>query len=289
MLPQLPKFKPLSVAFRPGSAFNAIRRRLIKQTLLSSASIKITNTANGQRIDRVGGGAAVTALSLGFLVTHTGANVTVAAGKVLGQSWSGASGSDFKPSDWTTESNFVGGTLSASATEAWLKIELSETDTTSEGNLLTEDIDISGGAGGRGGGGGGGGAAGGATATTYPDTAQSGQDGDLGGAGGVGGYVRLDSDNSIVSTSGGYGGEGAVGGAGGAGADGTSVTFTRPTKSVMQVRHYTISGLSIHTTKGSPSETASWVKLATISGTSVVQHHIGTLRLTPAVVTFLAP
>lgn len=289
MLPFIPAYDPFKVSARAGAVWNAMRARLLAQTLISSATIKVSNTDRGQRLDKVGGGGASAALDLGFAVTHTGAAVEVAAGKVLTQSWSGATGADFKPSDWTTETNFTGTTLSSSATAVWLQVQFSESDTTSEGNLGTESIDISGGAGGRGGGGGGGGASNGDTATLYVTSGMTGGDGIDGGAGGAGGGVFEIADNDPAAATGGYGSDGGVGGAGGDGGDGTSVTFTRKTKAVVKVRHYAISSVSAHTTKGTPSPTSAWVNLATISGTAVVQHHIGTLRLTPATLTFIEP
>jgi hypothetical protein len=289
MLPPLPWFDPQSVGARFGSYYNQIRRRLLKQTLKSSPTVMITETDRGQVIDRIGVGGTTSPLSLGFAVTHTGSDVEVAAGKVLSQAWSGATGADFRPSNWVVESNYAGTTLSGAATAVWLQVQFTESDTTSEGNLGTEVLDISGGAGGRGGGGGGGGASNGTVATEYPTFGIIGDDGIDGGAGGAGGVVRLIADDSLVATTGGYGADGGDGGAGGAGGDGTSATFTRKTKGVVTVRHYTLSSISAHTSKGTPSPTSLWVKLATITGTDVVQHHIGPLRLTPAVLTFVVP
>lgn len=287
MLPDIPRHDPAKAGARLGAVFNAIRARLLAQTLISSATVKVSNTDRGQRLDKVGGGGASTALHLGFAVAHTGVAVEVAAGKVLTQSWSGASGSDFRPSNWTTETNFTGSTLSASATAVWLQVQFTESDTESVGNLGTESVDISGGAGGRGGGGGGGGAANGDTATQYVTGGATGEDGIDGGAGGAGGGVFEISDDSPSTATGGYGANGGTGGAGGAGGDGTSATWTRKTKAVVQVRHYTISSISAHTTKGTASPSSTWIKLATISSGAVTQHHIGTIRLTPATLTFV--
>jgi hypothetical protein len=287
MLPDIPRHDPAKAGARLGAVFNAIRARLIAQTLISSATIKVSNTDRGQRLDKVGGGGASAALDLGFAVTHTGVAVEAAAGKVLTQSWSGATGADFKPSDWTTETNFTGTTLSSSAAAVWLQIQFTESETESEGSLGTEDVDISGGAGGRGGGGGGGGPANGDTATQYVTAGATGQDGIDGGAGGAGGGVFEISDDSPSTATGGYGADGGTGGAGGAGGDGTTASWTRKTKAVVQVRHYTISSVSAHTTKGTSSPTSAWIKLATITSGTVTQHHIGTIRLTPATLTFI--
>jgi hypothetical protein len=287
MLPPLPKFDQNRVWAVFGSYLNQIRSRIYRQTLISSPTIKVSETDRGQQLDRVGGAGSASALPLGFGVTHTGASVVVAAGRVLTPSWSGATGNDFKPSNWTTETNFSGTTLSSSATTVWLQVQFTESDTESEGLLGTVTYDLSGGAGGRGGGGAGGGAANADPSIHYVTGGAGGADGDAGGAGGAGGGVFKISDDTVVATTGGYGGDGGDGGNGGDGADGTSATFTRHTKAVAQVRHYTISGISAHTTKGTASETAAWIKLATITGTSVVQHHIGSLKLTPAVVCYV--
>jgi hypothetical protein len=289
MLPQLPKFGPLTVGARLGEHINAIRNRLYAQRLVSSATIKITDTDRGQRIDRVGGGAASTSLPLGFLVTDNGSAYAVGAGKVLTPDWSGATGNDFKPYDWTLESNFVGTTISYGATAIWLQVQFTETDTTSEGWLGTTDIDISGGAGGNGGGGGGGGASNEDTSLHYVTGGATGDGADIGGSGGLGGGVFEIADDDAVASTGGYGEDGGAGGDGGAGSAGTSETFTRARKATLEVRHYELSNISAHSTKGTPSETSAWIKLATISGGVITQHHAGTLNLAPSVLTFLAP
>lgn len=288
MLPEIPHVPHRSCGFRLGGIWNAIVTRLDRQKLLTSATVKVSNTDRGQILDVIGAASDVGALGLGFEVSHTGVAVEVAAGKVLTQTWSGASGSDFKPSDWTTESNFVGTTLSSSATEVWLQVQFTESDTDSEGALGTESIDLSGAAGGRGGGGGGGGASNESLVTHYVTAGETGEDGILTGAGGAGGGV-YELDDDPATHSGGYGADGGSGGAGGAGGDGSTVSFTRPTKGIVRVRHYTLSSISAHTSKGTASELATWVQLASIASGVVTQHHIGTLRLTPAAPTFLEP
>jgi hypothetical protein len=288
MLPKLPVFNEKTSGARWGSDWNLILRRLKRQTLISSSTIKVSDTDRGQKLDRVGGFGASSAISLGFAVAHTGASVTVAPGIVLSQSWSGTTATDFKPADWTLESNFSGATLSSSAAEVWLEVQFNETDLASEGNLGTTDYDISGGDGGRGGGGGGGGASTGDTMVVYPTSPSSGEDGSIGGAGADGGRVRYLVDNTLVTGLGtGQGAAGGDGGIGGAGGNGTSVTFTRPTKGKATIRYYTLSGIAAATAKGSSSELSTWVQLATITDRNVVQHHIGTLRLVPSIVTFI--
>lgn len=285
MLPDLPTFDPNKSGARIGNTLNRIFDRIKRQTLIGSRTVKVTDTDKGTRLDRIGGVATAAALPLGFAVTHTGSDVIVSAGKVITQNWSGTAAGDFRPDNWTLETNFTGATLSASATEVWIKVTFSESDTTSEGVLGTTDYDLSGGAGGDGGGGGGGGAQKG-DSSTYPTP---GSIGDPGGIfGGDGGQVLLTADDSEVLGEGdGAGGDGGLGGTGGAGSNGTSTTFTRATKGKVKVRYYTLSNITAHTAQGAHSETTGWVQIATISGVDVVQHHIGTLRFTPAAPTFV--
>jgi hypothetical protein len=68
---------------------------------------------------------------------------------------------------------------------------------------------------------------------------------------------------------------------------GSSVTFTRKVKAVMARRRWTVSGLSVHATKGTPSDTAAWINLATIASGDVTQHTIGTIHVSPPAVSFI--
>ena len=85
----------------------------------------------------------------------------------------------------------------------------------------------------------------------------------------------------------GKGGDGGAGGAGGDGGVGSSVTFTRKTKAVMARRRWTVSSLSVHSTKGTPSDTSAWVKLATIASGDVTQHAIGMIHVSPPALSFI--
>ena len=73
----------------------------------------------------------------------------------------------------------------------------------------------------------------------------------------------------------------------GAGGAGGSTTFTRATKATAQIRKWSINGISLHTAKGAASQAASWIQLATISGTSITQHVVGMISITPPAITFI--
>lgn len=287
MLPDLPKWPLNGSGFRAGWALYRVVDRIVKQTLIGSKTVSVTDTDTGQLITlaAAGGGSR---LDLGFAVRSTGASVIVAAGKVTSSSWGSISASDPKPSDWTVETNFTGGVLASTSSAVWLKVEFASADYDSEGALGTTSINISGAAGGRGGGGGGGGASNGDTGTYTATAGTSGQDGQDGGAGGAGGQVLVSSTGLPAGSSGqGAGANGGSGGAGGYGGAGSSVTFTRKTKAVMARRRWSISGLSVHATKGTPSDTAAWIKLATIASGDVTQHVIGTIHVSPPVASFI--
>ena len=84
-----------------------------------------------------------------------------------------------------------------------------------------------------------------------------------------------------------YGASGGAGGYGGAGGDGGSVTFTRRTKGTAQIRKWSINGISLHASKGASSQASSWIQLASISGTSITQHVVGMISITPPAITFI--
>lgn len=287
MLPELPKWPINGSGFRAGWALARLVDRIVRQTLIGSKTVNITDTPRGQLITLVGA-AGGSLLDLGFAVQATPARVTVAAGKVISSSWGSISATDPKPSDWTVETQFTGSILASTSSAVWLKVEFASADYDSEGTLGTESINISGAAGGKGGGGGGGGASNGDTSVYDAGFGSGGQDGESGGAKGAGGRVIVISTGLPLGASGqGAGANGGTGGTGGTGGVGSSVTFTRKTKSVIARRRWTISGLSAHATKGTPSDTAAWIKLATITNGDVVQHVLGVLNVSPPVASFI--
>lgn len=287
MLPELPTWPVNSSGFRTGWSLYRVVDRIVRQTLIGSKTVTITDTARGQLITLAGAGDG-SVFDLGFAVQATAARVTVAAGRVVSSSWGSISATDPKPSDWTVETQFTGGVLASTSTAVWLQVQFSTADYDSEGTLGTESINISGAAGGKGGGGGGGGSSNGDTTTLTAAAGSLGQDGDSGGVGGAGGLVIVAGTGLPLGASGqGAGANGGTGGDGGTGGVGSSVTFTQKRKAVVARRRWTISGLSVHAAKGTPSGTAAWLKLASISNGDVAQHVLGTINVSPPVATFI--
>jgi hypothetical protein len=287
MLPELPKWPVNGSGFRAGWALYRVVDRIVRQTLIGSKTVTITDTDRGQLITLAGANDG-SLLDLGFAVQATPARVTVAAGRVASSSWGAISATDPKPSDWAVETQFTGGVLASTSTAVWLQVQFSTADYDSEGALGTESINISGAAGGKGGGGGGGGSSNGDASIYTAAGGFSGQDGDAGGAGGTGGLVMVISTSlPLVASGQGAGANGGAGGDGGTGGVGSSVTFTQKRKAVIARRRWTISGLSIHATKGTSSGTAAWVKLASIASGDVTQHVLGLINVSPPVISFL--
>jgi hypothetical protein len=284
MLPDLPNVDETVNEAISGNILTRMVDRIRRQRLISSPTIGITDTANGQIVTRVGSTGVVPAFPFGFAVSLNATSVTVAPGKVLTPSWGILVPNNPVVKDWQAETNFVGGVLLGPPAQVWLQIQFLKSDTESVGALGTASIDISGARGGRGGGGGGGAGSGGSL--SQPGfSGGGGQDGALGGAGGAGGVV------TGISNGPGYG-EGKVGGyggAGGGGGAGGSVTFLRATKSTIQMRRWSISSISLHPAKGTPSDLSSWVHLATITPPTVQQHVAGNISFTPAFMSFMLP
>jgi hypothetical protein len=286
MLPQLPEWPVNTSGFRAGWKLNRIIEYIRRTELIGSDTIRVSEEDRGQRIDSLAA-ASGGSLSLGFAVT-AGSSVIVAAGKVVSSNWAGATGADPDADNWAAETNFTGAVLSSTATAVWLQVQFSQANVDTEGILGTSSINISGSAGGRGGGGGGGGASRGLTSATLVTEAVTGEDGGVGGLGGAGGeVVDIVTSIPIGGTGEGAGGDGGVGGAGGVGGEGTEVSFTRATKAKARLRRWTLSSVSAHTTKGTATDNATWIKLATITSGSVQQHVIGSIHVCPPVVTYI--
>jgi hypothetical protein len=290
MLPELPVIDPKVNGGRSGFLLNRLVDRIKLQRLISSETVIITETKDGQIIDRLGSGGVAAPFALGFAVSLDGTNVVVAPGKLMYPLWGAIVGDNPTPGDWQREVNYIGGSLSGTVTQVWLSVLWSESDTTTTGPLGTTTYNISGAAGGRGGGGGGGGADSG----VYPDIVgrdgSGGDSGDFTGIGGQGGIVEditTAPPTRVTGLGNSYGASGGAGGYGGAGGEGGSVTFTRATKATAQIRKWSINGISLHTAKGASSEANSWIQLATISGTSITQHVAGTISITPPAITFI--
>jgi len=289
MLPDLPVIDPKVNGARSGWLLNRMVDRIRLQRLISSETVTITETKDGQIIDRVGSGGVVAPFALGFAVSLDGTSVVVAAGKIVYPLWGAILGDNPTPGDWQREVNYIGGSLSGTVLQVWLQVLWSESDTTTTGPLGTTTYDISGAAGGRGGGGGGGGAAAGVQPDIQATAGDAGANGDDTGLGGSGGIVLDYSTDppTPVTVGNSYGASGGAGGYGGAGGAGGSVTFTRRTKGTAQIRKWSINGISLHTAKGTASEASSWIQLASISGTSITQHVVGMISITPPAITFI--
>ena len=291
MLPELPIIDATVNGAPAGSVLNRFANRIRLQRLLSSETVIITEVNDGQIINRVGTAAVTASFALGFAVSLETAGVVVAPGKLLYPLWGAILGDNPTPGDWQREVNYIGGSLSGTVSQVWLQVVWSENDTETTGPLGTTTYNISGAQGGRGGGGGGGGAAAGVQPDIQGEAGQSGANGDDTGLGGDGGIV-IDYDtippSQVTGLGNSYGASGGPGGTCGAGGEGSSVTFTRATKGTAKIRKWSISGVSLHPAKGSPSETSSWIQLASISGTIITQHVTGTISITPPAVTFIA-
>jgi len=290
MLPELPVIDPRVNGGRSGWLLNRLVDRIKMQRLLSSETVIITETKDGQIIDRIGSGGVAAPFALGFAVSLDGTNVVVAPGKLLYPLWGAILGGNPTPSDWQKEVNYIGGTLTGTVTQVWLSVLWSENDTTTTGPLGTTTYNISGAAGGRGGGGGGGGANSGVWPDIVGREGSRGDSGDFTGVGGQGGIVEDIIAIPVTRVTGlgnAYGASGGAGGYGGSGGEGGSVTFTRPTKGTAQIRKWSFNGISLHAAKGASSDALSWIQLATISGTSITQHVAGTISITPPAITFI--
>jgi hypothetical protein len=290
MLPELPVIDPKVNGARSGCLLNRLVDRIRMQRLLSSETIKITETKDGQSIDRLGSGGVVAPFALGFAVSLDGLTVVVSSGRIIYPLWGAILGDNPTPGDWQREVNYVGGVLSGAVSQVWLQVLWSENDTTTTGPLGTTTYNISGAKGGRGGGGGGGGAAAGVQPDIRATAGGAASNGDDTGAGGAGGVVldySTDPPTPVTGLGNSYGASGGVGGAGGAGGAGGSVTFTRATKATAQIRKWSINGISLHNAKGTASQASSWIQLASISGTTITQHVLGTISITPPAITFI--
>jgi len=290
MLPELPVIDPKVNGARSGWLLNRLVDRIRMQRLLSSETIKITETKDGQIIDRLGSGGVVAPFALGFAVSLDGLTVVVSSGRIIYPLWGAILGDNPTPGDWQREVNYVGGVLSGAVSQVWLQVLWSENDTTTTGPLGTTTYNISGAKGGRGGGGGGGGAAAGVQPDIRATAGGSASNGDDTGAGGAGGVVldySTDPPTPVTGLGNSYGASGGVGGVGGAGGAGGSVTFTRATKATAQIRKWSINGISLHNAKGTASQASSWIQLASISGTTITQHVAGTISITPPAITFI--
>ncbi len=233
--------------------------------------------------------------------------VTVRAGKVRSIKLGTVTTSDPVPSAWSDETSVaeIDKTVSDGQT-IYLRLARTKKTYESEGNLTDGDsislVGGKGGDGGKGGGGGAGGAGGGGGGGGGHDPGDSsanipnpGGDGAAGGAGGTGGTpdITLEfgagglagadtpSEEASAGGDGGYGGLGGYGGAGGDGEEGhdatSSADFTNYKKSKVKVNYWELDAATIQVDSDTApaSGTYEYIKLAHVSGTKLIPHHIG--------------
>lgn len=292
MLPDLKVFIPKSVYVLTGRYLNALCDRILRQTPLEGNGIDLEETKAGI-IPHARAGAIVAApdaMTYGFQVSWKGAGeVTVAAGIVAATDWGSPDWTNPRPVDWLAEIISPATDLTVSDGDSiWLEILNPKADSTRIGQL-TEDGAIpktvtpgGGGGGGEGGGGGGGGDAGG-----YGGDGASGADA-VGGAPGTGGR-----DTEFTGDSPGEGDGtavfGGIGGTGGVGGAGEVVLFTHYTHIKLRARRYTTFSVSLSASASKPSvaSTNIAVRIATVSGGIITQHHAGTYHQTLPTSTFI--
>ena len=306
MLPDIPNFNLGDVHILTGKMLERIVQRIRLQTPIAGDNLRMEETNAGILLhaDQAIQTSPTISINHDFKASLPATNsLDITAGRVIGTTWGTPTMSDPLPTDWLAEQFTVGpSTLTVTDGQSvWLRIQCSQTDVDMNGTLSAtgaSTITVTTGGGGAGGGGGGGGAGGGgvgggAAAGVQPDiqatAGDAGANGDDTGLGGAGGIVLDYSTDppTPVTVGNSYGASGGAGGYGGAGGAGGSVTFTRRTKGTAQIRKWSINGISLHTAKGTPSEASSWIQLASISGTSITQHVVGMISITPPAITFI--
>lgn len=292
MLPDIPVLNPKSSHFLSGKAgrwLDLVRTRIFRQTPLAGDGIDLEETAAGLVCHARGGGAGDAGdFAYGFQARWTDTNeVTIATGYVSAPNWTAWTQDNPRPSNWLAEIEVPETPLTvADGDSIWLEIATPVTNNTITGDLPTTGgtaYNVYSGGGGGGGQGGGGGAGG--------DGANAGTAGGAGAAG-VGQTAGIGGDGgSNGGTSPGEGdgepGRGGDGGAGGAGGAGEVVTFTHYSLLRLRTRRYAGLSASLTTTVGTPTATTSYVRIASISGSTITQHHAGNYTFTPPVITFI--
>lgn len=295
MLPDIPVVVPKKVHFLSGKYLNTIRERIFAQTPLAGDGLDVEETASGLILhlepgqELVSSGNAL-AINYGFKTTWSGNGiVSVLGGFVATPDWGAWTQNNPRPTDWLSEYEVSGSTLAAASGDSvWLTIQLSVTSATQTGPLPISGItqhSLSSGGGGGGGQGGGAGAGGNLAGGGSAGASGAGGAGTSGGAGGNAGANGGSSPGEGSGTA----GNGGQGGAGGAGGYGETKTFTDyDTLRITQRRYalYTAS-LSASATKPSSSASKIIVRIASISGTVITQHHLGTCAVTPPTISFV--
>jgi hypothetical protein len=291
MLPDIPVLVPKRVYFLSGKWLNTLRERIFRQTPLAGDGIDLEETAAGI-IPHARGGAAGEAgdFSFGFQARWTDANeVTIATGYVAAPNWTAWTQDNPRPSDWLLEIEVPETPLTvADGDSIWLELATPVTNNTITGDLPTTGgtaYNVYSGGGGGGGQGGGGGAGGDAANPGTVGGAGADADGETAGVGGDGGT------NGGTSPGEGDGepGRGGDGGAGGAGGAGEVVTFTHYSLLRLRTRRYSglSASLTVSSSKPASTATTSYVRIASIAGSTITQHHAGNYTFIPPVITFI--
>jgi hypothetical protein len=292
MLPELPAFGPFTAHLLSGKYLARLRERIAGQTPIAGQGIRLEETAHGMIVHADGGGGA-TALNIDydFRAAWSGANVLVAAGKVLSPTWGTIDQDNPLPTDWLSSYSLPATTLTVAGGESiWIKIVWTKTDLALSGPLSTNGSTsriVYGGAGGAGGDGGGGGGGGesavagtaggdGANATATDPGAE--------GANAAGGNSPGEGNGTAAD-----GGDGGDGGAGGVGEIKSFTHYTRLLTTLRRWELYTAEFYVSASKPGTTSNTETYVRIASVSGGSITQHHAGQVVVTPAVVNFVVP
>lgn len=290
MLPDLPAFGPFTAHLLSGKYLARMRERIVGQTPIAGQGIRFDETPHGIIVHADGGGN-TTAINIvfEFQASWSGTNVAVAGGNVLAPDWGTVNQDNPLPTDWLKATSIAGATLAVASGESiWLKITWTKTDLALSGPLsLTGSTTHTvyggaGGAGGDGGGGGGGGASAGAGTAGSAGANATATDPGAEGTNAAGGSSPGEGNGTAAD-----GGDGGDGGAGGAGE---SKTFTHYTRLLTTLRRYEVYTAEFFVNANPAStHTETYVRLASVSGGSITQHHAGQIVVVPSMVNFVVP
>lgn len=290
-LPDLPVFIPKKVYVLTGKFLQLLRERIVAQTPVQGQGLRFEETNDGIVVHADAGGVAAPTASMtyDFQCSWDGADVAVAAGRVLSPDWTPFDQDDPEPADWLDEYSVAADTVTvADGDSVWLHIQYNQDQESLDGPLPTTGATthtVYGGAGGAGGDGGGGGGGGGDAGAG--GNGADGEDATATLPGGAGtttlGGTSPEEGNGIAAN----GGDGGAGGAGGAGE---AATFTHYTRLQMRQRRWRVylAEFVASPTKPTSSESDSYIRLASISGGTITQHHAGQVVVTPSFVNYIA-
>lgn len=292
MLPDLPGFNPFAAHVLTGKYLLRLRERIASQTPIAGQGIRLEETAHGMVIHADGGNAGTAPVTnYDFKASWSGANLAIAAGKVLTATWGTIDQDNPLPTDWLASTSVAAATLTvASGESVWLKIGWTQTDLALSGPLSTNGSTsriVYGGAGGAGGDGGGGGG-GGASAVAGTD----GGDGANATATDPGAEGTNAAGGNSPGEGNGTAADGGDGGDGGAGGAGETKSFTHYTRLLTTLRRWELYTAEFHVAASKPGtvgNTETYVRLCSVSGGSITQHHAGQVVVMPSMVNFVVP